>query len=89
MLVAGTIVAILQHESGHAELVEPLGNLFAFMIHRQVHITATGTNDDGAACCILRFGAIHKQHRLVFRFGGGSTGRAIFPQRNSLRLGGV
>jgi len=56
---------VLQDKCGHAEGIQPAGNLIAFMIHSQMGVAAAGTNHNTGVGSARRFGQINRQARPI------------------------
>jgi hypothetical protein len=69
-----------QHEGRDAARVQPLGDLFAFMIHGQVDVAAARANHHGGAARFLRGREVDGEGRLVGILAAERSGRTAGPQ---------
>src|SRR5579859_4869837 len=80
--------AILEHERGDAERVEPVGDLAAFVVVGQPAIAAAGTDDDGRGNGIAP-GKEDGQGGAVAVFVAKGAGRISGPEGHGLRGGAL
>ena len=57
--------AILQDNAGHAEAVQPLGDVVTFVRHHQAAVATTGTDHHGRAVGLPGRGQMDRDGRLI------------------------
>ena len=65
-VVAVRAEAVMQHKSAHADAIEPLRDLHAFMVGREPAITTARAHHKGRAIRLLLRRSPHVDERLVF-----------------------
>ena len=90
-VVVARAQAVLQHERGDADRVEPEGDLPALVVRREAAVAAARAHDDGGAVRVLGERAVDGELRLVGRLGAHGARSALGPQQVELAVavGGV
>ena len=85
MVVART-QPVLQHESGNAQRVKPLGHRVAFLVHGEILIASAGADHHGRARAAAFRQDEGRERWLVLRLRSERAGSARRPQQFGLRL---
>src|SRR5262249_23740619 len=71
-----------EYERGHSERVEPVRHLAAFVVGREMAISAAGTNHDARAVGLILHRQKDGERGLVGVVVSQGAGRAVRPERN-------
>ena len=78
--------AVLQHERGHAEGVQPLGDLLSLVVAGQGAVAAAGTDDDRGPVGPRGGHGIQRELGLVLGLPAEGSGSAIRPEQHGLAI---
>ena len=80
-IVIARAEAILQHEGRHAQRVQPVSDLGALLVNRQVNVSAAGTYDNACADRLGRLRQIYGERGFVLGKRADRTRCAVRPDK--------